>query len=214
MFYSLQEAHLFLGVGERDRHSRVVPPSLTTNHDSLAFGESVAVASHLKVIGHSKIEGEKFSEHGKMAELWKECYRSERYAYSVSSLGRIRNDTRGIILTPRNHSNGYLAASLGRDKQELIHRLVAKAFLAEPGENCEVDHINRNRTDNRLENLRWVSRSQNMMNRDASYISYIVQINRNNKRFRKCFNTLEEATVYRDRILRENPIVPLPAEVE
>ena len=45
-----------------------------------------------------------------------------------------------------------------------VHRLVAEAFLENPLNLPEVDHINHNRGDNRLENLRWVTRKENMNN--------------------------------------------------
>lgn len=48
------------------------------------------------------------------------------------------------------------------NKQEwAIHRLVAMSFLPNPNNKPEVDHINRNKADNRVENLRWVTTKEN-----------------------------------------------------
>jgi exodeoxyribonuclease VII small subunit len=49
-------------------------------------------------------------------------------------------------------------------KNYTVHRLVATAFIENPEEKAEIDHINTIRTDNRVENLRWVTRSENFLN--------------------------------------------------
>ena len=51
----------------------------------------------------------------------------------------------------------------GQKKRHLVHRLVAEAFIANPDEYNQVNHINGNRADNRVENLEWVSASQNRL---------------------------------------------------
>ena len=50
----------------------------------------------------------------------------------------------------------------GKYKRVLIHRLVAVAFITNPSEKAEVNHINGNKLDNRVENLEWVSREENI----------------------------------------------------
>lgn len=131
--------------------------------------------------------------------------------YSVSNLGRIRNDEKDTILAPRVHTLGYYSVRLGRKQQFLIHRLVAEAFLPLPTqEGMVIDHINRIKTDNRVENLRWVTKSQNALNsqrtENASYIQFVVAINRQGKRFRGNFKTLQEAEEFRDKILKDYPV--------
>ena len=61
--------------------------------------------------------------------------------------------------------NGYLLVSLfkdGNSKNYRIHRLVAGAYLPNPNNYPEVHHINSIRTDNRIENLAWVNKEDNL----------------------------------------------------
>jgi hypothetical protein len=87
--------------------------------------------------------------------------------YSVSNLGNVRNDKTGIIKKGWKNNKGYLMVDLYKNnipKKFSIHRLIGIYFI-ENVNNCkEIDHINRNSLDNRIENLRWATRSQNQAN--------------------------------------------------
>lgn len=90
----------------------------------------------------------------------------EGWPYEVSSLGNIRN-ARGQLLKPKSQK-GYRRVTLCRpDKRQdhMINRLVATTFLRPPQGSEEADHINRNRSDDRLENIRWLSVAANRANR-------------------------------------------------
>ena len=63
------------------------------------------------------------------------------------------------------HANGYLHIGLLRDGKQvpkLAHRLIAETFLFKPSEkHNDVNHKNKNRADNRVSNLEWLTRSDN-----------------------------------------------------
>lgn len=101
-------------------------------------------------------------------EEWKDApARFDAPAYAISNKGRVKNKNRNTLLRPAQ-TGGYLSAPLtrsstGRVKLELVHRLVAYAFLGEPPEGAPtVDHINGDKQDNRVENLRWLSCKDNI----------------------------------------------------
>jgi hypothetical protein len=93
-------------------------------------------------------------------EEWASCWDDTGYDAMVSSFGRFK-DTKGVIKTPIAHNGGYCRVELG-GKQFAVHRLVASAFnLPRLPTQDFVDHINSIRNDNRLSNLRWVTRQEN-----------------------------------------------------
>jgi hypothetical protein len=91
---------------------------------------------------------------------------NEHGSYQVSNLGRVMS-TKGLrprIIRGWVENNGYRRINLD-GRQLLLGRLVAMAFLPNPEGLPEVDHIDRNPLNNRVENLRWASRSMNSLNR-------------------------------------------------
>ena len=67
----------------------------------------------------------------------------------------------------RNNGRGYLQVGIN-GKNYRVHRLIAETFIPNPEGLREIDHINRNPSDNRVENLRWADRSQNTRNTRAN----------------------------------------------
>lgn len=87
--------------------------------------------------------------------------------YCVSTLGRVYNTQKGVINKQYANKNGYMYVSLRKkDKENLctVHRLVATAFIENPFNKKCVDHIDGDRRNNRLSNLRWCTHIENNAN--------------------------------------------------
>ena len=90
--------------------------------------------------------------------------------YQLTTDGTITNLETGYQLKPCLNNCGYRIVSLDRHTHT-IHRLLAEHFIpGQTSEACEVDHIDRCRTNNSLENLRWVTHAENMANRCNSKV--------------------------------------------
>ena len=86
--------------------------------------------------------------------------------YSISNLGNVKNKS-GKIMRTRINTHGYVIINLQKNKvkyTETLHRLVALTFIPNPDNKKCVDHIDNNRQNNNLENLRWATYQENNQN--------------------------------------------------
>lgn len=82
--------------------------------------------------------------------------------YQISSMGRVRSFAKNkcTILKNRVSDRGYYYLTLNA-KSHKIHRLVALAFIENPENKPQVNHINSNKLDNNVTNLEWVTQCEN-----------------------------------------------------
>ena len=150
--------------------------------------------------------------------------------YEVSTDGQVRstnyrNSKKPKILKNSLHptTQRYVVGLYenGKITQYPVHRLVAVTFISKIDGKDEVDHIDRNKLNNNVLNLRWVSRSENSLNRDyfcfkgnedlhhiynTNSGTYHVQIKRlGQKAYNKTFKTKEDAILCRDEFIKNNP---------
>ena len=134
--------------------------------------------------------------------------------YFISNFGNVKNSKTNRILKPSTHTDGYKLIKLSKNeirKMFYIHRLVGLAFLENPDNKPMIDHIDENKANNIVKNLRWATSSNNGCNQGKQinnksgfkgvsfdkhankFIAYI-RINGKNKNL-GAFETAKEASV-------------------
>lgn len=97
-----------------------------------------------------------------MTEIWKTIDINSKY--EISSYGRVRRETR-FLKFDLSDKRGYRRVSLSHNakmKHYLVHRLVASTFLLNPFDLPQVNHKDGDKSNNRVDNLEWVTGLQNM----------------------------------------------------
>lgn len=119
-----------------------------------------------------------------MEEIWKFYKKTKKGIWEVSDSGNVKFN--GNIYNPKD--DGYLRAGGMR-----VHRMVAETFIPNPENKPCVDHINGDKHDNRVENLRWVTYTENMNNPNTKKEWLIIH---NKKCIRKWSDVEKESKSY------------------
>lgn len=139
--------------------------------------------------------------------------------YEVSDAGEVRNSKTGKLKKSCLTNKGYYRIELRNDttcKHYSVHRLVAQHFIENPENKPQVDHIDRNRTNNHVSNLRWATASENLYNKsffarkhDGTHHITTIHDTLFRVEFRgyisKNFKTLEDAVAFRDQWMADHP---------
>lgn len=135
-------------------------------------------------------------------EIWKNIEGYEEL-YEVSNFGRVKSLKGGRwgtgkerILKPQTDGCGYLKVHLcneGKVKTFKVHRLVAQAFIPNPQNLPEINHINEDKTNNRVENLEWCTREYN--NNHGTRNQRVAKSNTNGKKSKRVL-CVESGIVY------------------
>lgn len=127
-----------------------------------------------------------------------EGYENIRDFYCVTSSGNVVNiDTKQNLTKKEKHTGDYVRVTLttneGKQISELVHVLVAKAFI--PNENpenfIEVDHINNDKTCNSVYNLRWITPQKNRKRRKLKKYYCVVY---DDNKIMKGYNSISKAS--------------------
>lgn len=98
-------------------------------------------------------------------EVWKDIKGYEGL-YQVSNLGRVKHLKKNKIKEIYHSKHGYCRVGLsknGKMKNKLVHRLVAEQFIDNEMDKPQVNHIDGDKSNNRVENLEWVTASENQI---------------------------------------------------
>lgn len=129
-----------------------------------------------------------------MQEMWKNVVGFEEF-FEVSNLGVIRSKERMVnnkgkmvlkpskVLSPFNNGKGYQQITLwadGKSYKRYVHRMVAEAFIDNPNSLSDVNHEDGNKGNNKVDNLTWCTRKDNINHAIDSGL-----IMRDNNRFSK-----------------------------
>ena len=99
-----------------------------------------------------------------MKEEWKDIPNYEGL-YQISNLGNIKRKKDNYIFKKNKNNGGYRIVTLTKNKIEKnvsVHRLVAQAFIPNPNNLPQINHIDGNKMNNNVNNLEWCTQSENM----------------------------------------------------
>lgn len=127
-------------------------------------------------------------------EIWKDIIGYEGL-YQVSNFGRVKSmhKAKHIIVKISKNNNGYMCFNLNknnRHKHARLHRIIAQAFIPNPENKSQVNHIDGDKLNNSIDNLEWVNNRENLthfkskINKSSKYTG--VSYNKVNNNYFSC----------------------------
>lgn len=134
-----------------------------------------------------------------MEEIWKDIKDYEGF-YQVSNYGFIKSLKKEIIRKPHLTPKGYLRLQLqvkGSQKNFFVHRLVALTFLENPNNLPQINHIDGNKLNNKVDNLEWVDNSINQ------HHAYKIGLRKSRPKYKVICNELKIETLGFEKMVKE-----------
>jgi hypothetical protein len=137
-----------------------------------------------------------------MEEQWKQIHDFPNY--DISSFGNIKNNLTDKLLKPSLKS-GYYHISLtynNTKKTKKIHRLVALAFIDNPDNKPEVNHKDKNKLNNSINNLEWMTRKENNQHKSIGLVyssnknKPVMRLDKNTGEILQIYNSIEDAGLW------------------
>ena len=157
-----------------------------------------------------------------MDEIWKDINGYEG-CYKISNTGKVYSCKNQKILRTFTDKKGYCYTVLFKDKKQRtksIHRLIAEAFIPNPENKPEVNHIDHNKRNNNIDNLEWVTHFENIAayrrsDKFSQHVSKILEAKKRTENYKsslayrlfgKRFKDLteEEKREYQKLVLKES----------
>lgn len=140
----------------------------------------------------------------KQEEIWRECV--DYNMYEVSTFGNVRNKKTGKILRQSKREGGYMSVGLMRNddtrKTPSVHRLVASTFIENPENKPQVNHLDKNRSNNNVNNLEWCTSKENNIHKSNTLTQTTNQnikvwrVDANTNEKLQLYNSIEEANLW------------------
>ncbi len=127
--------------------------------------------------------------------------------YQISEFGEVYNKTTGkemsIIFNRDGYKCFYICSKKGKQYGLKVHRVLATIFIPNPDNKLEVDHVDRCKSNNKLENLRWATRKENNTNKSfqcnntSGFIGIRFHINKEGRKYWHAYITSNKKQIYK-----------------